>query len=105
MRVGAILGQTKNQIKFLGYGVYEGDFPVPQEQAAVGVFGMPLPEEHKNPRLRLDNGDIVWGCESWWGSEEKIRNLLEKHEHGGGTVVTVSIVEERARVAEERTEH
>lgn len=27
----------------------------------------------KNPRIVLDNGGVVWGCQCWWGAPEKVR--------------------------------
>lgn len=75
-RVGAILGSNKDKgIDFLGYGVYEGDF-VPEE--AVGFMAEIAREQgHTNPRILLDSGSHVYGCECWWGNEEKIRKTLE----------------------------
>ena len=73
-RVGAILCTVKEEAKFLGYGVYVGDF-VPQE--AKGWFAQGIKAAGQvNPRLDLDNGQRVYGCECWWGSEEEIRELL-----------------------------
>lgn len=37
-----------------------------------------------NPRLDLDGGGTVWGCECWWMPEEEFDKLL-----GGRTVVEV----------------
>ncbi|QGZ53306.1 hypothetical protein GPZ77_34310 (plasmid) [Streptomyces sp. QHH-9511] len=30
-----------------------------------------LEEMDKNPRLDLDGGGVVWGCECWWMPEAK----------------------------------
>lgn len=27
----------------------------------------------KNPKIRLDDGREVWGCECWWGSAEDFK--------------------------------
>lgn len=84
-RVGAILSadpQTST-VNFLGYGTYEGNFVPP--------FG-PLNTLHiLNPRIKLDSGETVWGCECWWGSEARIKATLAKAKH----VVAVSITEQR----------
>jgi len=40
----------------LGYGIYEGDFEHPVLKRL-------------NPRMLLDSGERVWGCECWWGAE------------------------------------
>lgn len=76
-RVGAILGADEDVVKFLGYGVYEGD-EVPDENA-VG-FGPILREmKRPNPKIKLDSGKVVWGCECWWGPEEATKKKLERY--------------------------
>ena len=94
-RVGVILGSNADgSIDFFGYGVYEGDF-VPTE--AVGAIAEIAREVgHPNPRMRLDSGSVVWGCESWFGPEGKVKKMLE-----GRTVHTVSIDEIRAKFTKE----
>lgn len=71
MRVGAILSATSNEIRFLGYGTYVGD-KIPPEETAGFNLGRP------NPKIELDNGDVVWGCQCWWDAEEKMKTHLEK---------------------------
>lgn len=90
-RIGAILGSDGKVVRWLGYGVYEGDFVPPKE---IGGFNLGFP----NPRLKLDNGDVVWGCECWWGSEKGIIEQLEKYRANGYTITTTSIVEARKAV-------
>ena len=64
-------------VAFLGCGVYEGDF-VPTE--AVGYLADKARlHEKRNPRIRLDNGKVVYGCECWWGYEERIKKFKEKN--------------------------
>ena len=89
-RVGAILGSNKDgSVDFLGYGVYEGDF-IPTE--AVGFMAeIATKLEHTNPRIRLDDGQVVYGCECWWGKEDEVKKSLEGH-----TVNLVSITDVRA---------
>jgi len=70
-RVGAILGVKNGVVRYFGYGVYVGD-EVPPKEAGGFNFGIP------NPRLDLDNGETVFGCECWWGSEESVRAKLEE---------------------------
>lgn len=43
----------------LGLGTYEGRFKHP-------VFKI------KNPRILLDSGGHVWGCECWWTDRKEI---------------------------------
>lgn len=87
-RIGAMLGRNKNTCQFLGYGIYEGDFIPPSD---VGGFNIRFP----NPRLKLDNGDIVWGCEVWWGAEDEIKPIIEAYQAKGGLEMA-SIKEARA---------
>lgn len=91
-RIGAILGTSSDgrTLQYLGCGTYQGDHVPPKE---IGGFNMGLP----NPKLVLDNGDIVWGCECWWGSERGIKEQLEKYRAQGMTITTVPIAEARAQ--------
>ena len=41
-----------------------------------------------NPRIRLDNGKIVWGMMCWWGPEDKIKKSIE-----GKKVIEVPVPE------------
>jgi len=72
-RVGAILNSEGKKINFLGYGEYVGD-EVPPEDTPGFNMGMP------NPKIVLDNGKVVWGCQCWWGPEEEIKKTLEKYD-------------------------
>ena len=88
-RVGAIFGSKDDgSVEFFGYGVYEGDF-VPEE--AVGWIAENLREHAvENPRIRLDSGKVVYGCECWWGPESKVLERLD-----GAIVIDVDIDEVR----------
>lgn len=63
-RIGAMLGGIDGKVMFLGYGIY------------VGYRPCPTMDGEDNPKLVLDDGSVAWGCECWWGSEEKIRERL-----------------------------
>lgn len=96
-RVGAILGSvpatsgdTKGVVEFLGYGVYEGDHPVAPEAGGFN-FGQ------DNPRIKLDNGKTVWGCECWWGGEARIKSEIEKYRNAGWEIQVIDIEEARKR--------
>jgi len=70
-RVGAIASATNENVDFFGYGVYLGEqIPTEEENETFAAFGVP------NPKIQLDNGNIVWGFECWWGPEEKIREKI-----------------------------
>jgi len=95
-RVGAIFGSDPKTkvVEVFGYGVYEGRFPY-SEPAAQGSLQEAVKDEGcPNPRILLDSGERVWGCECWWGTEAEVRRQLE-----GRTIrmVTVSQVRARAR--------
>ena len=74
-RVGAIFGAKNGVCEFLGYGTYEGE-AIPKE--AGGFMAEAIRENNNtNPKIKLDNGKIVYGCECWWGSEEAIKEKLK----------------------------
>ena len=71
-RVAAILTANEKTVSLLGFGTYVGD-EVPDENA-VGVLAEALREcSARNPKIELDNGDVVWGCECWWGDEKIVK--------------------------------
>ena len=89
-RVGAILHETEDIIYFLGFGKYLGDF-VP-ETAAGTLAEIAREEEFENPKILLDSGKVVWGCECWWGPEEEVKTYIQ-----GRTIVEVDIDQVRKR--------
>lgn len=83
-RVGCILSSDDKKVEFLGWGSYIGD-TIPTKDA--GGFGPILHEMGRaNPTIRLDNGDLVYGCECWWGSVKRVKDIIKEKE-----VVEVSI--------------
>jgi len=107
-RVGAMLSSNKEQVNLLGYGVYEGDHIRPDvppfeeavkdpeikemlERASTDIERQKLMYEsnpfYKNPRIKLDNGTIVWGFQCWWGPEDKIKDMIT-----GRKVVMVDVM-------------
>jgi len=86
----AILKADERKVHLIGYGKYVGD-EIPDEHC--GGFGGTL-REHciKNPKLVLEDGTVVWGCECWWGDAEKA------HKHiGNREVIRVDMRAERAK--------
>jgi len=76
-RVGAIQKTDGNTIYLFGYGVYQGqEIPPSGFCHDMGVV---------NPKILLDNGNVVWGHECWWGNEEEIK----KQEHLFGNTAIV----------------
>lgn len=106
-RVGAIYGGNEKKVEIFGFGVYEGEFVYGDEPDAPAGWmadGMrDLPEEQRcpNPRIRLDSGEVVWGCECWWGGEEKVKARIDGWREKGAEVTEVSIDEVRANVRAE----
>jgi hypothetical protein len=92
-RIGAVSHSDKDTIYIFGFGTYAGD-EVPE--TAGGWMAEGLREYNiPNPKLVLDSGKVVWGCECWWGSEERVRKELE-----GRTVVEIDIDEARRAASE-----
>lgn len=87
-RAGAMLSANANEVKLLGYGVYAGDF-VPVD--AKGMGALLAEAECKNPRIDLDDGGHVWGCECWWGPEEQVRKRVAAFKDAGAVIVNATI--------------
>lgn len=99
MRVFAVLSATNKEVSLIGKGEYLGDRPLSEAGPdAVGPFGLPVSAilevdpEHKNPCIKLDNGEIVWGFECWWGPEEELAPWV-----GDRTIVNVDMKKARER--------
>lgn len=92
-RVAAVVSATDSQINFLGYGVYAGEEVPP---ADAGGFGSVLHEAgFPNPKITLDNGDEVFGCECWWFPIDAFKATINQRE-----LIQVSIQELRAAQAQ-----
>ena len=98
-RVGAILSSDDKHVYFLGYGTYVGDRIPTDDVTFMGVQHNKYGRE--NPAIELDNGDVVYGCECWWGSETVIKNRLEK---GGLKIQEVRIDKYRQEALATRDE-
>jgi hypothetical protein len=68
-RVGAIERATSDTVWFYGYGTYQGA-TIPPDSVGGMNFGIP------NPTIKLDTGNTVYGCECWWGSESKVKEMI-----------------------------
>lgn len=106
-RVGAIRNGSDEEKKvyFFGYGVYEGDFKIEKgsEAPAGWISEMLLEAGLSNPRIRLDNGEVVWGCECWWGPEEAVQERLKSWKDAGYSIVDV--LPSESREAFKQSEH
>lgn len=78
-RVGAVSHFSGDTIYMYGYGVYEGNQVPGDDNKPGGVMGFMVVEASiPNPKIRLDNGSTVWGCECWWGAESSIQDTVSK---------------------------
>ncbi len=96
-KVYAIYGSTEatKTLKVLGPGTYVGN-EIPT--TAVGWLAEAAVEgKMKNPKILLDNGDVVWGCECWWGVREGGEQQVEAYKKDGWTIETIRIEDERAK--------
>ncbi len=83
-RIGAILDSDyPDVVRLIGYGTYQGEHVPPVE---IGDYNLGRPQ----PKLVMDDGQIVWGCECTWGTEEKIKELI-----GASVIEKVNIAWER----------
>ena len=73
-RVGAICGSVDDGVEFFGYGEYVGDECMSVGEP--GVFGPTEIGDPPNPKIKLDSGEVVWGCQCWWGPEEEVKKTL-----------------------------
>lgn len=83
-RVGAVLSAGAGAVKLLGYGVYAGHFK--PDVRVLGFDPEELPDGFTNPKIQLDDGRVVWGCQCWWGPEDKVRQMI-----GDRNVVVVDL--------------
>ena len=92
-RVSTIRNADVDTVYTFGLGVYEGDFiPDPSLRGIAGLLGE---MKKSNPRIKLDSGEVVYGCECYWAPEAYLLN-----EFGTRRFVQVSIVEYRVSLPE-----
>lgn len=73
-RVGAVLSADDDTVKLIGYGTYEGEEIPPEDSGGMGKILHEIGQ--KNPKIKLDNGGVTWGCECWWGPEKKVKEMI-----------------------------
>lgn len=88
-RVGAILGAENQMVTFFGYGVYQGEKVPDVPEDSRGLAPEMAKAGHPSHCIELDNGEIVYGCECWWGPERMIKRRIETLESKGFEVVEV----------------
>lgn len=79
-RVLAIRDSTDREVFIYGAGIYVGDERPPNGTPCVfGPVDESFPEDFANPRIDLDNGSTVWGCQCWWGPEDRMRDRFREY--------------------------
>ena len=94
LRVGVFHSMTDSTLLLLGYGTFEGAEVPPTDiiipgQGPVGAVGVAA------PKIRLDDGTVVWGGEAWWNTEEAVKAYEE-----GRTIVHPKLDSIRAKIRE-----
>lgn len=93
-RIGAVFSAGDKIVEFLGYGRYDGE-DVPGPEAAGAMAEVLRKEKVANPKLVMDNGDVVYGCECWWGAERSIKNRIDAWSGAGYEIREVRIADMR----------
>ncbi len=78
-RLGCIESVKDGVLRLYGFGTYQGETVPPP---SVGGFNIGIP----NPTIKLDNGEMVYGCECWWGPEDEIK---KQHLDGAKEIIVV----------------
>jgi hypothetical protein len=73
-RVVAFQSMDENEVRLFGCGTYVGKEECPK------LFNL------LNPKIVLDSGKVVWGCQCWWTDESKTEAII-----GGRKVVNVEM--------------
>lgn len=72
-RVGAIISADNGHFTLAGYGSYQG-----MEVPPADISEVLHEASFENPKILLDNGKVVWGCECWWGPESAVKASVAK---------------------------
>jgi len=78
-RVGAYMSVSHEDgtAFFFGYGTYIGH-EIPPNEGQMSLTSYLNGLRRSNPKLLLDSGEVVWGCECWWGPEEEVKAEMAK---------------------------
>jgi hypothetical protein len=88
MRVVCISNVGKDSYELVGHGQITGRSKCSPD---VFVFGRSM-AGIENPEIKLDSGEVIWGCECWYDSEDVMKMLL-----GERTPVGISVQKLRER--------
>lgn len=79
-RIGAIKKANKDKVWLFGYGVYDEGIPPADPKGERGLVDFVHHAHVTNPKLILDDGTVVWGCECWWGLEKEVKKIIGDRE-------------------------
>lgn len=102
-RVLAVVSIVNNVALVLGEGTYVGD-EVP-DATLYPHLRMFSDNKIANPRINLDSGDTVWGCECWWGDVTQMQKRLESCEIQTTTAAEMRTVKNTPRPTPQSTPH
>ena len=91
-RVGAFASVKGGTVLLFGYGTYLGD-EIPPDEGDPSLTGVLHAAGIANPKIRLDHGEIIWGCECWWNTEDFVKEMIQTE---GLTIVELSVADFRA---------
>lgn len=86
-RVMCISHEDAQAIHVYGSGVYEGEHPIGAE-ARGPLASMLRAQGGSNPRIKLDNGQTIWGCECWFGPIAEVAERLGGAQAAGKRICT-----------------
>jgi hypothetical protein len=95
-RVGAIAGATEKRVDSFGHGTFQGVEVPPQDLRYQNSTIGEIAPGQANPKIELDNGDVVWGCECWWVSAVEFDEMLEGMKREGKEIRTITVEQYRA---------
>jgi hypothetical protein len=82
-------------VQKFGYGTFLGMFYPYQALGATADAVRAEGDDALNPKIELDTGEIIWGCECWWMSAQKGDLWLMEMAAAGYDIQDVSISEFR----------
>jgi len=102
-RVIAISHSKDKELHIFGEGIYIGhknSQEFEEKNQPVGILAELMLEEKgiTNPCIQLDNGNIVWGCECWWGP---VDSRMMKEQLENSQIIQIDINETRRKYREE----
>lgn len=75
-RIGAMQKATDDEVYLFGYGTYSEEIPPADPKGQRGMVDFTHHAGVTNPKLTLDDGTVVWGCECWWGLEDGVKDFI-----------------------------